>query len=107
MFHPAAAVGGIDRNVGASRLQYPEQRNGHLMRSFHVQSDSNLGANSAFWKHSSQPIRLLMQLAVGKRGSLELHRDGFRIAQGMEFKKFVDAPITYLGTHGTNPRPLL
>src|SRR5262249_25372103 len=92
-------VRGIDRNVGASRLQDPEQSNCQLNRSFHAQSDTNLGTNTVFLKHSCQPIRSLMQLAVSKRHSLELHSDRFQVARGISFEKLMDTAVTSLNAH--------
>ncbi len=88
---PLGRVVGVERQVGAARLEDAEQADDQLRRAPHAQPDERVGTDA----ESAQPVRHLVgaavQLAVGEAGAPVDEGDGIGVGGGVPVEQLVGA----------------
>ena len=59
-------IGGIERQIGAARLQHAEKPDHHVERAFDAEPDDDIRPDAASAQMPRETIGALVQLAIGK-----------------------------------------
>ncbi len=90
--HEADTIGGIGRingNISSACLLHRQQRHHHVERALDVNTYQVPSSNSTFLQMMREPVRLLIQFAVGERLILKGNGMGFRGPRSLGFEEVV------------------